>query len=182
MDNGLVLDTATGEITFAESLNPYCSGQWSRTARQIADATNQTSLNPYCSGQWSRTYSPQRHVCSSDSLNPYCSGQWSRTIITISSSARNSGLNPYCSGQWSRTSRCVTFRFQAGFVLILIVVDNGLVPSSFNGCCSHSGCLNPYCSGQWSRTRPYKTLLIINKLKSFTKQIFTFLNRKLTIS
>ena len=109
MDNGLVLDTATGEITFAESLNPYCSGQWSRT------------------------YSPQRHVCSSDSLNPYCSGQWSRTIITISSSARNSGLNPYC-------------------------------------------------SGQWSRTRPYKTLLIINKLKSFTKQIFTFLNRKLTIS
>ena len=43
-------------------------------------------------------------------------------------------------------------------------------------------CLNPYCSGQWSRTRPYKTLLIINKLKNFTKQIFTFLNRKLTIS
>ena len=42
--------------------------------------------------------------------------------------------------------------------------------------------LNPYCSGQWFRTRPYKTLLIINKLKNFTKQIFTFLNRKLTIS
>ena len=42
--------------------------------------------------------------------------------------------------------------------------------------------LNPCCSGQWSRTRPYKTLLIINKLKSFTKEIFTFLNRKLTIS
>ena len=40
--------------------------------------------------------------------------------------------------------------------------------------------LNPYCSGRWSRTRPYKTLLIINKLKNFTKQIFTFLNRKLT--
>ena len=46
------------------------------------------------------------------------------------------------------------------------------------GMCS----LNPYCSGQWSRTRPYKTLLIINKLKSFTKQILTFLNRKLTIA
>ena len=110
MDNGLVLDTATGEITFAESLNPYCSGQWSRTARQIADATNQTSLNPYCSGQWSRT----------------------GDIRHSAMSARQS--------------------------------------------------LNPYCSGQWSRTRPYKTLLIINKLKSFTKQIFTFLNRKLTIS
>ena len=43
-------------------------------------------------------------------------------------------------------------------VLILVVVDDGLVP------------------------RPYKILLIINKLKNFTKQIFTFLNRKLTIS
>ena len=41
--------------------------------------------------------------------------------------------------------------------------------------------LNPYCSGQWSRTRPYKTILIISKLKNFTKQILTFLNRKLTI-
>ena len=42
-------------------------------------------------------------------------------------------------------------------------------------------CLNPYCSEQWSRTRPYKTILIISKLKNFTKQILTFLNRKLTI-
>ena len=36
--------------------------------------------------------------------------------------------------------------------------------------------LNPCCSGQWSSTRHYKTLLIINKLKNFTKEIFTFLN------
>ena len=41
--------------------------------------------------------------------------------------------------------------------------------------------LNPYFSGQLSRTRPYKTILIISKLKNFTKQILTFLNRKLTI-
>ena len=93
------------------------------------------------------------------------------------------------------------------FVLILIVVDNGFVPDdestnilgtvSLNPYCSGqwfrtgckwfkqyelTQCLNPYCSGQWFRTRPYKTLLIINKLKNFTKQIFTFLNRKLTIS
>ena len=43
-------------------------------------------------------------------------------------------------------------------------------------------CLNPYCDGRWSRTRPYKTILIINKLKNSTKQFFTFLNRKLTFS
>ena len=97
------------------------------------------------------------HAVFLSSLNPYCSGQWSRTQLPILSPLILTGLNPYCSGQWSRTG------------------------------CSHSGCierqsLNPYCSGQWSRTRPYKTLLIINKLKNFTKQIFTFLNRKLTIS
>ena len=67
-------------------------------------------------------------------------------------------------------------------VLILIVVDNGLVLLKPEVHKFVLQCLNPYCSGQWSRTRPYKTLLIINKLKNFTKQIFTFLNRKLTIS
>ena len=69
-----------------------------------------------------------------------------------------------------------------GYVLILIVVDNGLVPKTLPEHAVFLSSLNPYCSGQWSRTRPYKTLLIINKLKNFTKQIFTFLNRKLTIS
>ena len=68
-------------------------------------------------------------------------------------------------------------------VLILIVVDNGLVlVESFANELVMPLSLNPYCSGQWPRTRPYKTLLIINKLKNHTKQIFTFLNRKLTIS
>ena len=47
----------------------------------------------------------------------------------------------------------------------------------------HPDCirLNPCCNGRWSRTRPYKTILIISKLKNFAKQILTFLNRKLTI-
>ena len=66
------------------------------------------------------------------------------------------GLNPYCSGRRSRTSKSLDF-------------DRG-----------HHG-LNPYCSGRRSRTRPYKTILIINKLKNLAKQILTFLNRKLTI-
>ena len=37
-------------------------------------------------------------------------------------------------------------------VLILIVVDNGLVPDKrcMDDLCNNS--LNPYCSGQWSRT------------------------------
>ena len=38
------------------------------------------------------------------------------------------GLNPYCSGQWSRTSIKTAHYFSINLVLILIVVDNGLVP------------------------------------------------------
>ena len=62
-----------------------------------------------------------------------------------------SSLNPCCSGQWPRTSA-----MRIGKVL-------------------HQS-LNPCCSGQWPRTRPYKTLLIIYKLKNITKEIFTSLN------
>ena len=89
-------------------------------------------------------------------LNPYCSGQWSRTALEHLVNVTPKSLNPYCSGQWSRTCPANTITW-----------------------CPQ--CLNPYCSGQWSRTRPYKTILIISKLKNFTKQIFTSLNRKLTI-
>ena len=97
-------------------------------------------------------------VCGDTGLNPYCSGRWSRTAVSPLVIWRENGLNPYCSGRWSRTR----------------------VPTNYNFLNFY--CLNPYCSGRWSRTRPYKTLLIINKLKNFAKQIFTFLNRKLTIS
>ena len=61
-------------------------------------------------------------------------------------------------------------------VLILIVVEDGLVRIGKTVSSVIAKGLNPYCSGRWSRTRPYKTLLIINKLKSFTKEIFTSLN------
>ena len=39
------------------SLNPYCSGRWSRTTNGETGArTVVMSLNPYCSGRWSRTF------------------------------------------------------------------------------------------------------------------------------
>lgn len=60
-------------------------------------------------------------------------------------------------------------------------MEDGLVRVSDCLEASFNESLNPCCNGQWSRTRPYKTLLIIKKLKSFAKQILTFLNRKLTI-
>ena len=62
-------------------------------------------------------------------------------------------------------------------VLILVLVDNGLVPMTLMFRLQMvQTSLNPCFSGQWSSTRLYKTLLIINKLKNFTKEIFTFLN------
>ena len=91
-------------------------------------------------------------------------------------------LNPCCSGRWSRTVLFEKTKMTKLNVLILVVVEDGLVHDELHTYARSTACLNPCCSGRWSRTRPYKTLLIINKLKNFTKQIFTFLNRKLTIS
>ena len=67
-----------------------------------------------------------------------------------------------------------------GEVLILVVMEDGLVPGEQYTDGDGNVRLNPCCNGRWSRTRPYKTILIINKLKNSTKQFFTFLNRKLT--
>ena len=67
-------------------------------------------------------------------------------------------------------------------VLILVVVEDVLVHGKVDANASVNPGLNPCCGGRCSSTELYKTKLIINKLKSFTKQIFTFLNRKLTIS
>ena len=63
-------------------LNPYCSGQWFRTLRQVSmGAAAIQGLNPYCSGQWFRTYYyVDGEDASEFSLNPYCSGQWFRTL------------------------------------------------------------------------------------------------------
>ena len=93
----------TREFQPAGSLNPYCSGQWSRTHEEgTGGAPTLAGLNPYCSGQWSRTYVSQMLTQISTGLNPYCSGQWSRTYIPLANDATVG-------------------------VLILIVVDNGLV-------------------------------------------------------
>ena len=60
-------------------------------------------------------------------------------------------------------------------------MEDGLVRRKFAIHKVEDDGLNPCCNGRWSRTRPYKTILIISKLKNFAKQILTFLNRKLTI-
>ena len=156
VDNGLVHYIQNGNNNyFCNRLNPYCSGQWSRTIMKTTILSASVSLNPYCSGQWSRTYRMRNYTHREIRLNPYCSGQWSRTltywlkelkvrevlilivvdnglvlIFKIKKIMRISGLNPYCSGQWSRT----TGNFWKPYWIYR---------------------LNPYCSGQWSRTYNY---------------------------
>ena len=129
-----------------------------------------------------------------------------RLFLTLTVRSILNCLNPCCSGRWSSTGKeHIEFALlqwvlilvvvddglvlrQANLinnliaVLILVVVDDGLVPLVYMISKLKSLCLNPCCSGRWSSTRPYKTILIINKLKNLSKQIFTFINRKLTIS
>ena len=112
-------------------------------------------LNPYCSGQWSRTELFSSALCASTRVlilivvdNGLVLCVLQKVRCTISS------LNPYCSGQWSRTSQRIgTLYGSKNRVLILIVVDNGLVLLSFKYKELWKRSLNPYCSGQWSRTQ-----------------------------
>ena len=56
VDNGLVHYTRGMVSNVRFSLNPYCSGQWSRTqSSAVYKLAILKGLNPYCSGQWSRT-------------------------------------------------------------------------------------------------------------------------------
>ena len=64
-------------------------------------------------------------ICTDECLNPCCSGQWSRTVSFPDSVELS--LNPCCSGQWSRTHLANVVNNIANYVLILVVVDNGLV-------------------------------------------------------
>ena len=56
MEDGLVpavQSALNGKAT--GSLNPYCSGRWSRTTEYQFKPFEKVRLNPYCSGRWSRT-------------------------------------------------------------------------------------------------------------------------------
>ena len=55
------------------------------------------------------------------------------------------------------------------YVLILVVMEDGLVLYNIYQREVRAKGLNPCCNGRWSRTRLYKTILIINKLQNFTK-------------
>ena len=80
MDDGLVLTGHWSTIAGQLSLNPYCSGQWSRTSLSSAIELKGDVLilvvvdNGLVLFQGS--FYPQR----TKSLNPCCSGQWSRTF------------------------------------------------------------------------------------------------------
>ena len=57
VDDGLVLMAQITVGKNGDSLNPYCSGRWSRTALALRQVSmGAAGLNPYCSGRWSRTF------------------------------------------------------------------------------------------------------------------------------
>ena len=46
---------------------------------------SKTSLNPYCSGIWSRRLFVEELTKMKNGLNPYCSGIWSRRFCKLKS-------------------------------------------------------------------------------------------------
>ena len=72
-------------------------------------------------------------------------------------------LNPCCSGRWSRTNFCCGIS-TVFYVLILVVVDDGLVRDNVQLNAEERTSLNPCCSGRWFRTM--KELIYVNPCKS----------------
>ena len=54
---------------------------------------------------------------------------------------------------YANDNKCITLIIG---VLILIVVDNGIVPVAYIQCAPTDISLNPCCSGQWYRTSESK--------------------------
>ena len=62
------------------------------------------------------------------------------------------GLNPCCNGRWSRTRKFALRKEDDFDVLILVVMEDGLVPSQHVRYHRETLSLNPCCNGRWSRT------------------------------
>ena len=104
VDNGLVQNGSRTVVMNTIGLNPYCSGQWSRTVGRNGDVRHTAMcLNPYCSGQWSRTDGTSESKCVK--LTVLILIVVDNGLVLINEA--NSDI--------------------ADDVLILIVVDNGLV-------------------------------------------------------
>ena len=133
------------------SLNPCCSGRWSRTYWQQCVRWLSFSLNPYCSGRWSRTQ--QGRWCNQDGFVLILIVVEDGLVLghTCEECAEAYSLNPCCDGRWSRTYITCRRCWPWLWVLILIVVDNGLVLGSKCRQDRKVG-LNPCCDGRWSRT------------------------------
>ena len=55
VEDGLVLKDFKMTAESLKSLNPCCSGRWSRTLNLRQVSMGAAGLNPCCSGRWSRT-------------------------------------------------------------------------------------------------------------------------------
>ena len=85
-----------------------------------------TSLNPYCSGIWSRSIAQKCWKLMYQNVLilivvEYGLGE----VDELPNGLTSASLNPYCSGIWSRSRTLKRLMYQ-NLVLILIVVEYGL--------------------------------------------------------
>ena len=88
------------------------------------------SLNPCCSGQWSRTERRFPYLCRGPVLILVVVDNGLVQRCTSMFKLCKCSLNPCCSGQWSSTKLSNFDKLVELCVLILVVVDNGLVHSA----------------------------------------------------
>ena len=103
VDNGLVLDRHSSHCHRTQRLNPYCSGQWSRTPRRVTYIEQirvlilivvDNGLVPWYCTAYYKWCNVLILIVVDNGLVP------TKVEVTVTAAKR---LNPYCSGQWSRT-------------------------------------------------------------------------------
>ena len=127
VEDGLVPLQFSSKVLFTPSLNPCCSGRWSRTGKEYFKERSKSVVILVVVEDGLVLHVGLILQLVSESRNPCCSGRWSRTCCSVVWLHSLVSRNPCCSGRWSRTfGRRNRIRCQFP-VVILVVVEDGLV-------------------------------------------------------
>ena len=113
-----------------------------------------TGLNPCFNGRWSLTLLLKSYRWRTHRLNPCFNGRWSLTICKRSARRkRSNSLNPCFNGRWSLTYWNSKVSCSQWFVLILVLMEDGLWQYKYANIHYWGTSLNPCFNGRWSLTQ-----------------------------
>ena len=151
-----------------EGLNPCSNGRWSMSRANKLYAHLAECLNPCSNGRWSMSCTWQiacEHALRC--LNPCSNGRWSMRASSHTVPKFPQSLNPCSNGRWSMSWAHLRADDPPAYVLILVLMADGLWVSVLLQGGTYLASLNPCSNGRWSMrstamTRSLSRLLSLN--------------------